>query len=909
MVPVSRDARLGHVREDAELIAATRGGDAAAFGELYERHAGAAWVVARQYTASRADADDVVADSFAAVYSALIGGSGPDVAFRAYLFTVVRRGAATRRAQGARVEPTDDARTFETAGVPVAAAEEPALAGFENGLVAGAFRSLPERWQAVLWYTEVEGLAPAKVAPLLGLTANGVAALAYRAREGLRQAYLQEHLGGTADEACRGVGDLLGAYVRGGLAVRDTRRVEEHLDGCGRCRTVVLELDDVNHGLRGIVAPLVLGVAGLGALAHELPVGGGLAAGAAATGGAGAAGAAGASGGAAAGAEVAATGGVTTAGAVGTGAAGGAGAVAASTAVGAGAGALAGAGAAASGAATVGGLTAMLSSVPVVAAAAGAVLVGAVVVTGVVSGGGGDPGAAPVPSASSEAGSLLGGGTATGGSTPTPTPSAGPTSVPADLLAPADESSGTLLGAPAGSAGGTDGSASTQAQADTSTTADGSTTGGSGSDGGTTTPGTTIPGDPAPAPDPGPAPPEPAAVTVALAGDASQFEAGAGSQSLLVDVTNSGGSPTGALTATISLPTGVSVDEVVQALQASTVGVFAPAEVEGWSCVAAPDRTGASCVLATLGPKQTSRLTLRVSVDEALEAADAAVGVAVSGGGVSVQTTPLRMRIAASPARVTAPSTPSSVQLVAGRARELAVPVRNVGGSATSAAQPAVVRLSLPAGVSWSSASSTDGWACSAQDGAVLCVRDVLAARESSTVRLLLTAAGTTADGASIGVELDPPGRQARERRSVAVQVAEPARLTLVGGDPVVVEPGSGDLPVGLTVRNDGGLAATDVRVLLVTSNAVKVTTSDSSGWSCWTTGSVGAQVPGVELGGALTTCTADELAPGEQRALPVSVRVPYGQAGGLVLVASAVATDADPAVAVHVFATQAPRR
>jgi DNA-directed RNA polymerase specialized sigma24 family protein len=43
---------------------------------------------------------------------------------------------------------------------------------------------LPERWQAVLWHTEIEGSRPAEVASLLGLTANGVAALGYRAREG-----------------------------------------------------------------------------------------------------------------------------------------------------------------------------------------------------------------------------------------------------------------------------------------------------------------------------------------------------------------------------------------------------------------------------------------------------------------------------------------------------------------------------------------------------------------------------------------------------------------------------------------------------------------------------------------------------------------------------------------------------
>ena len=86
--------RLGDgVTGDAELIAAVRTGDAASFGTLYERHAGAAWVVARQYTDSRADADDVVADAFTAVHAALQNGNGPESAFRAYLFTVVRTAA------------------------------------------------------------------------------------------------------------------------------------------------------------------------------------------------------------------------------------------------------------------------------------------------------------------------------------------------------------------------------------------------------------------------------------------------------------------------------------------------------------------------------------------------------------------------------------------------------------------------------------------------------------------------------------------------------------------------------------------------------------------------------------------------------------------------------------------------
>ena len=300
------EAQAAVARSDAELISAARAGDESGFAGLYERHAAAATVVARRYTDDHADADDVVADAFTAVYSALSRGKGPDEAFRAYLFTVVRRTATLRREGARRVRPTDDVATLEAGTALAGTAEEPTLEGFERGVVARAFHSLPERWQAVLWHTEVEGLTPAEVAPVLGLTANGVAALAYRAREGLRQAYLQQHLRDPIDDGCRAVAASLGSHVRGGLGARETARVEAHLEGCGECRALLLELGDVNHGMRSVIAPLVLGLAGLGALSSSLPVGGavtGALAGAGAAAGAGAGAGAGVAVGAGAGAE------------------------------------------------------------------------------------------------------------------------------------------------------------------------------------------------------------------------------------------------------------------------------------------------------------------------------------------------------------------------------------------------------------------------------------------------------------------------------------------------------------------------------------------------------------------------------------------------------------------------------
>ncbi|WP_116244575.1 sigma-70 family RNA polymerase sigma factor [Nocardiopsis sp. FIRDI 009] len=249
---------------DEEFIRRVRGGDTAAYGVLYERHAAAARGLARQLLRGEAEVEDAVAEAFTRVLSVIQRGRGPSDSFRPYLLTAVRNAAYDRGRGEKRQVVTGDMESLDP-GQPFV---DPALAGLERSLIARAFLSLPERWQAVLWHTEIEGAKPSEAAPILGMNANGVAALAYRAREGLRQAYLQMHLaGGGAAEPCRPTLGLLGAYVRGGLAKRDTAKVGAHLDECADCREVYAELMDVNVGLRGTILPLVAGAGAAGYLA------------------------------------------------------------------------------------------------------------------------------------------------------------------------------------------------------------------------------------------------------------------------------------------------------------------------------------------------------------------------------------------------------------------------------------------------------------------------------------------------------------------------------------------------------------------------------------------------------------------------------------------------------------------
>ncbi|WSG14553.1 sigma-70 family RNA polymerase sigma factor [Nonomuraea sp. NBC_01738] len=209
------------------------------------------------------DVEDVVAESFTKILDLVGRGGGPEAGFRPYLLTVVRRTVYDRGRVESRQVTTGEIEVFDP-GVPFV---DPALTGLEKSLIARAFLSLPERWRAVLWHTEVENAKPADVAPLLGLSANGVAALAYRAREGLRQAYLQMHLAASPQQTCRPVLGKMGAYVRGGLARRDSKVVDDHVTGCAECNSVLIELNDVNRGLRVIVGPLFVGPVFAGYLA------------------------------------------------------------------------------------------------------------------------------------------------------------------------------------------------------------------------------------------------------------------------------------------------------------------------------------------------------------------------------------------------------------------------------------------------------------------------------------------------------------------------------------------------------------------------------------------------------------------------------------------------------------------
>ena len=196
---------------DADLVAQVRQGLDEPYAELYRRHQAAALALARSLT-EHSTADDIVSEAFEKLLQRIRGGGGPDAAFRPYLLRTVRTVAvdASRRTRRLVVaeDPEDAGRT------PTTEADALVDAVHERTTLARAFATLPERWQSFLWLSFVDGADRHEIATILGINVGSVSALGYRAREGLRRAYLDAHLRGAPTPGCADVWPLLAGAIR-----------------------------------------------------------------------------------------------------------------------------------------------------------------------------------------------------------------------------------------------------------------------------------------------------------------------------------------------------------------------------------------------------------------------------------------------------------------------------------------------------------------------------------------------------------------------------------------------------------------------------------------------------------------------------------------------------------------------
>jgi RNA polymerase sigma factor (sigma-70 family) len=256
--------------DDDALLARARMGDNSAFSTLFVRYYEAARNLAASLTRA-VDAEDVTAEAFSRVFASIRKGKGPSDNFRAYLLRTVRRQVIDLAVVARReVASTDD---FESITPAVAAADANPTTVDE---LRRALERLPATWRMVLWKIEVEGLKPRDLARDLETTPAAASAIVYRAREGLREAYLHGHVEPVAERECQIVSDLLAGYVRSSVTARQRRIVTTHLEACAECAARRDRLTSVNRNFdqaavgSSLAAIGPAGVLGFAALAKWL---------------------------------------------------------------------------------------------------------------------------------------------------------------------------------------------------------------------------------------------------------------------------------------------------------------------------------------------------------------------------------------------------------------------------------------------------------------------------------------------------------------------------------------------------------------------------------------------------------------------------------------------------------------
>ena len=177
--PMPANHSMGDFSQDAQLVLAARGGDRAAFGELYERFGRMVHGVLLAHV-PYAEVDDLVQDVFLIALRRLDSLREP-VAFAGWLLAIARNRANDFHR---RPRPSEEFQEVSGNKDPDEHEAQAALA---------AIQSLPEAYRETLSLRLVEGMTGPEIAARTGLTPASVRVNLHR---GMKQ--LREKLGKSA---------------------------------------------------------------------------------------------------------------------------------------------------------------------------------------------------------------------------------------------------------------------------------------------------------------------------------------------------------------------------------------------------------------------------------------------------------------------------------------------------------------------------------------------------------------------------------------------------------------------------------------------------------------------------------------------------------------------------------------
>jgi RNA polymerase sigma-70 factor (ECF subfamily) len=171
---------------DGMLIRQAQGGDAQAFGALYERYAPAVFRFIYAHLDNRLDAEDLTEDVFMRVWRSLPKYREQGVPFLAYLFRIARNALVDtyRRLGHVEAELSVEMQSFSTLD---AEPGEIVRAKMENQRLRQALTNLRSDYREVLTLRFLGELSPEETAKAMKRSPGAVRVLQHRALAALRK--------------------------------------------------------------------------------------------------------------------------------------------------------------------------------------------------------------------------------------------------------------------------------------------------------------------------------------------------------------------------------------------------------------------------------------------------------------------------------------------------------------------------------------------------------------------------------------------------------------------------------------------------------------------------------------------------------------------------------------------------
>ena len=173
--------------EEAELVAAAKNGDRAAFDQLVRLTYAATFTLAFRLTANEEDARDVVQDAYLKAYRGLKRFRG-DARFSTWMYRITANCASTllsRRSRSSHDELSVDEPVADRR--PEADPEAMAEAGYVRDRMTAALADLPPRLRAVVVLRDIYDLPHEAIAAELGISQEAAKVRLHRARRKLRE--------------------------------------------------------------------------------------------------------------------------------------------------------------------------------------------------------------------------------------------------------------------------------------------------------------------------------------------------------------------------------------------------------------------------------------------------------------------------------------------------------------------------------------------------------------------------------------------------------------------------------------------------------------------------------------------------------------------------------------------------